>query len=133
MLLTYLPFLTFWRSTLIDLGPLEKTLCWHQNYPPPPRYAYFRAYLKKYYGGPPSQIFAPPPFPKVCPPCKNSCGRPCYSINYLSYQQDKYYKIWTFLKKICIFFQNFLNTPQNLSIEICVQFFFLFVFTLKLL
>ena len=33
-----------------------------------------------------------------------------YNINFLSYQQDKYYKIWTFLKKICIFFQNF---PKN--------------------
>ena len=36
--------------------------------------------------------------------------RNSYNINYLSYQQDKYYKICTFLRKICRISQNY---PTN--------------------
>ena len=46
------------------MGSPRKKLCGHQNHPPPPRYAYFRACLKKY-GGPPSQIFGAPPPGKI--------------------------------------------------------------------
>ena len=57
-----------YRSTLIDLGSPRKKLCGHQNYPPP-RYAYFRACLKKigaplhrFFWGPPKGL--PPPLEK---------------------------------------------------------------------
>ena len=67
LLLTYLPFHRFWKSTLIDLGDPRKRLYGHQNYHPSPWYAYFRACLKKL-GGPPFTDFSAPPPPKVCTP-----------------------------------------------------------------
>ena len=45
LLLICLPSYRFWRSTLIDLRALQKTLL--ASKPPTPRYAYFRACIKK--------------------------------------------------------------------------------------
>ena len=39
----------------------------------------------------------------------------------LSYQQDKYYKICTFLKKICKIFQNFPEMCYNDLYKSCFQ------------
>ena len=37
------------------------------------------------------------------------------------FQQEKYYKIWTFLKKIQIIFQNFLKNVINDLYKLCFQ------------
>ena len=43
------------------------------------------------------------------------------NTNYLSYQQDKYYKIWSFLKKIRIFFQNIPKNVISDLYKLCFQ------------
>ena len=42
-----------------------------------------------------------------------------WKIRYLSYQQDKYYKIWTFLKKLHIIFQQFSKNVINDLYKLC--------------
>ena len=96
----YLPSYRFWRSTLIDLGSPRKKLCGHQNYPPPPpRYAYFRACLKKYGGplhrffwGPPPQRFAPPPPGKIPAGAHGPRAYPGFGRG----GQDFFFQIWKF-------------------------------------
>ena len=52
------------------------------------------------------------------PPQKKKMVKVIWYISYLYYQHDKYYKIWTFLKKICIIFS---KNVINFLYKLCFQ------------
>ena len=86
-------------STLIDLGSSRKKLWGHQNYTPP-RYAYFRACLKKIWGPPFTDFLGAPP-KGLPPPGKIPAGAHASEAVFVSW-------LWYYWLSVTLLADNFV-------------------------